>query len=138
VREFALHGASIGWIARTRDGLEGARREVEVAGGRALVLPTDVAKSEQVEVAAAAVKRQFGSIDVWVNNAMVSVLSPAIHMTAEKFHRRHLSRVRIRHPGFAWRRNRPIGAGSIGRQALTRPERSRHEEDSCIKVRLMP
>lgn len=87
VREFARHGASIGLIARSRDGLEGARREVEAAGGRALVLPTDVAKSEQVEEAAAAVERQFGPIDVWVNNAMVSVLSPAIHMTAEEFRR---------------------------------------------------
>jgi NAD(P)-dependent dehydrogenase (short-subunit alcohol dehydrogenase family) len=87
VREFARHGASIGLIARSRDGLEGARREVEAAGGEALVLPTDVAQPEQVEEAAAAVERQLGSIDVWVNNAMVSVLSPAIHMAAEEFRR---------------------------------------------------
>ena len=37
-REFARHGASVGLIARGRDGLEAARREVEKLGGRALVL----------------------------------------------------------------------------------------------------
>ncbi|HEY4676368.1 MAG TPA: SDR family NAD(P)-dependent oxidoreductase, partial [Candidatus Angelobacter sp.] len=52
VREFAKHGARIGLIARGTDGLEEARREVEAAGGRALVLPVDVAKAADVEAAA--------------------------------------------------------------------------------------
>ncbi|MBA2487004.1 MAG: SDR family oxidoreductase [Nitrospira sp.] len=87
VREFARQGAWIGLIARSREGLEGARREVEAAGGRAVALPTDVAHPEQVEAAAAAVERQLGPIDVWVNNAMVSVLSPAMQITPEEFRR---------------------------------------------------
>ena len=37
VREFAKHGAWVGLIARGRDGLEAARREVEAEGGKALV-----------------------------------------------------------------------------------------------------
>ncbi|HND02679.1 MAG TPA: SDR family NAD(P)-dependent oxidoreductase, partial [Nitrospira sp.] len=87
VREFAREGAWIGLVARSRDGLEGARKEVEAAGGRALVLPTDVAYPDQVEAAAAMVERRFGPIDVWVNNAMASVLSPALKMTAEEYQR---------------------------------------------------
>lgn len=87
VREFARHGAHIGLLARGRDGLEAARREVEEVGGKALVLPTDVADAEQVEAAAAAVEQQFGPIDVWVNNAMTSVFSPAKEMTPEEFRR---------------------------------------------------
>jgi NAD(P)-dependent dehydrogenase (short-subunit alcohol dehydrogenase family) len=86
-REFAVRGAAIGLIARGRDGLEGARREVQMLGGRALVLPCDVADAEQVEAAADAVERSFGPIDVWINNAMVSVLSPAKEMTAEEYKR---------------------------------------------------
>ncbi|MDQ6808722.1 MAG: SDR family NAD(P)-dependent oxidoreductase, partial [Verrucomicrobiota bacterium] len=43
VREFAHRGADLGLIARGRDGLEAARREVERCGGRALVLALDVA-----------------------------------------------------------------------------------------------
>ena len=87
VREFAREGAWIGLVARSRDGLEGARKEVEVAGGRALVLPTDVAYPDQVDGAAEMVERRFGPIDVWVNNAMASVLSPAMKMTAEEYQR---------------------------------------------------
>lgn len=87
VREFARYGAQIGLVARSRDGLEGARREVEAAGSRALVIPTDVADPDQVEAAADAVERRFGPIDVWVNNAMASILSPAIDITAEEFRR---------------------------------------------------
>ncbi|MEP6955443.1 MAG: SDR family oxidoreductase [Chthoniobacterales bacterium] len=87
VREFARRGAHIGLLARGHEGLEGARREVEAAGGKALVLPTDVADAEQVEAAAEQVERAFGPIDVWVNNAMVSVFSPIKEMTALEFRR---------------------------------------------------
>src|SRR5579871_940842 len=87
VREFARHGAWVGLIARGRDGLEGARREVEAMGGKALVLPTDVADAEQVEAAAERVEAKLGPIDIWVNYAMASVFSPIKQMTAEEFKR---------------------------------------------------
>jgi short-subunit dehydrogenase len=86
-RAFARQGASVGLLARGLDGLEGARREVEALGGRALVLPTDVADPEAVEAAASAVEREFGPIDVWVNNAMASVFSPVKQMKAEEYRR---------------------------------------------------
>jgi NAD(P)-dependent dehydrogenase (short-subunit alcohol dehydrogenase family) len=87
VREFAKHRARIGLLARNREALETARAEVEAAGGEALVLPTDVAHAEQVEAAAEAVEKEFGAIDIWINNAMVSVFSPAKEMSAEEFKR---------------------------------------------------
>src|SRR5204863_9674711 len=52
VRAFARQGADIGLLARGVDGLEAARCEVEAAGGRALMLPADVAEADQVEAAA--------------------------------------------------------------------------------------
>ena len=87
VRVFAREGAHVGLLARGREGLEGARREVEELGGHALVVPTDVANAEQVERAAEAVEREFGPIDIWVNNAMVSVFSPVKEMTPEDYRR---------------------------------------------------
>lgn len=84
---FARQGAHIGLLARGRDGLEGARQDVESAGGRALVLPADVAEADQVEAAAAAMEHEFGPIDIWVNNAMTSVFSPVKEMNAEEFRR---------------------------------------------------
>ncbi len=86
-REFAKRGAHIGLIARGRDGLEATRHEVEQAGGRALVLPLDVADAAAVEAAAEQVERELGAIDIWVNNAMVSVFSPIKEMTPEEFRR---------------------------------------------------
>lgn len=87
VREFAKHGASIALIARGIDGLEGARSEVEAAGGQALVFPIDVADSKLVDDAAAEVERRLGPIDVWVNCAMVTVLAPTKDMTADEYRR---------------------------------------------------
>jgi NAD(P)-dependent dehydrogenase (short-subunit alcohol dehydrogenase family) len=86
-REFAREGARVALVARGRDGLEAARREVEELGGRALVLPLDVADHEAVERAAARVERELGPIDVWVNNAMLSVFSPVREMRAEEYRR---------------------------------------------------
>jgi NAD(P)-dependent dehydrogenase (short-subunit alcohol dehydrogenase family) len=87
VREFASHGAHIGLIARGTEGLEAARREVEAAGGKALVLPLDVADPAAVEAAADRVERELGPIDIWVNDAMTSVFSPIKKMTGEEFRR---------------------------------------------------
>src|SRR3954452_15309699 len=87
VRAFAKAGYDIGLIARGEDGLRGAAREVEEAGRRALVLPLDVSDAAAVEAAAATVERELGPIDVWVNNAMLSVFSPVKEMKAAEFER---------------------------------------------------
>lgn len=87
VRRFARKGARIGLIARGRDGLEGARREVEEAGGTALVLPTDVADFAQVSAAAAAVEQRLGPIDAWINVAMTSVFAPVKETRPEEYAR---------------------------------------------------
>jgi NAD(P)-dependent dehydrogenase (short-subunit alcohol dehydrogenase family) len=87
VRRFAADGARIALLARGGDGLEAARREVEAAGGQALVVPTDVADAAQVEAAAAVAEARFGPIDIWINNAMASVFSPVHQMEAEEYRR---------------------------------------------------
>lgn len=87
VREFAKHGAHIGLLARGEAGLEGARHDVEAAGGKALVVPTDVSDAEAVEAAASKVEDAFGPIDIWVNDAMTTVFSPVKEMTAKEYKR---------------------------------------------------
>jgi NAD(P)-dependent dehydrogenase (short-subunit alcohol dehydrogenase family) len=86
-REFGRHGASVGLISRDADRLNTAKEEIEKSGGRALVLPLDVADSQAVERAAQQVEQEFGPIDVWVNNAMVSVFSPVEEMEPEEYKR---------------------------------------------------
>lgn len=86
-RAFARRGASVALLARGTDGLEGAREDVEALGGRALVLPVDVADADAVERAAARVEEELGRIDVWVNNAMTVVFAPFKDLTPEEFQR---------------------------------------------------
>ncbi|MGH9321416.1 MAG: SDR family oxidoreductase [Vicinamibacteria bacterium] len=85
--EFARRGARVALFARGREGLEGARRDVERLGGEGLVLVGDVADAARVEEAAGEVEDRFGPIDVWVNNSMASVFSPVSQMTPEEYRR---------------------------------------------------
>ena len=84
---FAKEGYDVGLIARGEAGLDGARRDVEAAGRRALVLPLDVADADAVMQAAHRVERELGPIDVWVNNAMTAVLGQVRDTTAADFRR---------------------------------------------------
>src|SRR5947199_6233224 len=86
-RAFGKRGAKVGLIARGKDGLEGAKREIEQLGGEAIVLPLDVADENALEQAADEVERTFGPIDIWVNNAMLSVFSPIMEMKPEEYRR---------------------------------------------------
>jgi NAD(P)-dependent dehydrogenase (short-subunit alcohol dehydrogenase family) len=86
-KRFAQDGAAIGLIARSPEALEGARRDVEAAGGRALVLPCDVSDADALDTAAGAVEDAFGPIDVWVNNAMTTVFAPFMEVEADEYRR---------------------------------------------------
>jgi len=86
-RLFGKRGAAVGLLARGEAGLKAAKQEIEERGGQALVVPTDVSDPEQVEMAAQAVEREFGPIDIWVNNAMVSVFAPVHEITPEEYQR---------------------------------------------------
>jgi NAD(P)-dependent dehydrogenase (short-subunit alcohol dehydrogenase family) len=112
---FAAEGAQVGLLARGADGLDGARRDVEAAGGRALAVPTDVANADAVEAAAATVETELGPIDVWVNCAMASIFAFTWDIEPEEFRRA----TEVVYLGFVWgtqaalRRMRPRNRGTI-------------------------
>jgi NAD(P)-dependent dehydrogenase (short-subunit alcohol dehydrogenase family) len=114
-RRFAGPGVNVGLVARGRDALEATRREVEDAGGRALVLPTDVADAAAVEAAADAVEEAFGPIDIWINNAMATVFAFLWDVTPDEFRRAN----EVTYFGSVWglqaalRRMRPRDRGTI-------------------------
>ncbi|MCK9518766.1 MAG: SDR family oxidoreductase [Dehalococcoidia bacterium] len=86
-KAFAREGYNVGLIARGRDGLEGAKREVEDLGTQCRDYRADVASAAAIEDAADYFERELGPIDIWVNNAMTSVLAPVKETTAEEFRR---------------------------------------------------
>src|SRR5690349_16854488 len=81
------HARRVVLVTGASAGLAGRRREVDEAGGEGLDLQADVSDAAQVEKAAAEAERVLGPIDVWVNNAMVSVFSPVKETTPEEFRR---------------------------------------------------
>lgn len=84
---FGARGAKVALLARGRAGLDGAAKEVERAGGTALAIQCDVADADAVEAAATQVEDELGPIDVWINNAMVTVLSRTWDNTPEDYRR---------------------------------------------------
>jgi len=87
VREFAAQGYDVGLLARGQAGLEAAARDVERAGGRAVILPADVSQFDQVDAAAVHAEAELGPIDVWVNDAMTTVFSPTWDIKPADFQR---------------------------------------------------
>src|SRR5438309_1309918 len=112
---FGRRKAKVGLIARGRDGLEAAKREIEAAGGEAIVLPLDVADHDAVDRAASEVERAFGPIDIWINNAMASVFSPIMEMQADEYRRV----TEVTYLGYVWgtlaalKRMKPRDRGAI-------------------------
>src|SRR3990170_2064619 len=68
--EFAKQGAKVVLIARDTAQLEATTKEVEVHGGRPLPICADISDPEKIEEVTTRIEREFGPIDVWINNAM--------------------------------------------------------------------
>src|SRR5690242_19784460 len=86
-RALGREGARVGLIARNEEALQHAAEEVRALGGEALVLPLDVSDADAVAQAARRVVDTWGRIDVWINDAMVSVFSPVAEMRPEEYER---------------------------------------------------
>jgi NAD(P)-dependent dehydrogenase (short-subunit alcohol dehydrogenase family) len=84
---FARAGARIGLIARDAAALAEVRSEIAQLGGQAFAAPADVADPAAVREAADRIVAALGPIDVWVNNAMVTVFSPFTEMSPAEFKR---------------------------------------------------
>ena len=112
---FAAEGAQLGLVARDPERLEVATRAVERRGGRALVLPADVADADAVEAAAEQAESELGPIDVWVNNAMATLYAPLWETAPAEFRRA----TEVTYLGSVWgtmaalRRMRPRDRGTI-------------------------
>ena len=87
VREFARGGADVAILARGRERIDAAVREVEGEGGRALGIEVDVADGTAVEAAAERVERELGPIDIWVNNAFAGIFSTFMDMSWAEYER---------------------------------------------------
>jgi len=86
-QRFAARGDRVALLARGVDGLDGAARDVEEAGGTPLPLQVDVADYDAVDGAATTIEEQLGPIDVWVNDAFSSVFATFLDTKPDEFRR---------------------------------------------------
>ena len=86
-RAFGAEGAGVALVARDADGLEAAAFEVRNAGGSAMTFAADVADAGALELAADQVAAEWGGIDIWVNDAMLSVFAPVVEITPDEYRR---------------------------------------------------
>jgi short-subunit dehydrogenase len=70
--------------ARRKEVLEEVAGEVRAAGGKALVVTTDVSIPEQVQHLADAAVKEFGDVDVWINNAGIATIGPFSEVPLEE------------------------------------------------------
>lgn len=87
VRELASRGFDVAVLARGRAGLEGAVRDVQKRGRRALAVPADVADLDAVRRAAERTEEELGEIGVWVNAAFAGSLAFSWDTPPEEFRR---------------------------------------------------
>jgi NAD(P)-dependent dehydrogenase (short-subunit alcohol dehydrogenase family) len=86
-QEFARKGWRVALVARGLARLEATAEDVRRLGGEALVLPADVADADAVNDVADKVQAAWGGIDLWINNAMVTVFGPVSAIGPDEFKR---------------------------------------------------
>lgn len=83
----AAQGATMVVAARRKDRLDALVRKIVGDGGTALALQADVTKRQEVEAMIAQAVRQFGKIDVLVNNAGLMAIAPLSAVKVDEWER---------------------------------------------------
>jgi NAD(P)-dependent dehydrogenase (short-subunit alcohol dehydrogenase family) len=85
---FAREGAHVLLLARARKALEEVDDRVRAGGGKATLIPLDLADGKAIDALGPSLYERFGRLDVLVGNAAIlGRLSPLTHVPAEHWER---------------------------------------------------
>jgi len=84
-RRFGREGALVVVNDTKADGLEAVAADVRAAGSKALVVAGDVTKKADCELMVGAAVREFGRLDILINNAGINRDAMAAKMTEEQW-----------------------------------------------------
>src|SRR5437870_4036441 len=83
----ARNGARVVLAARTESQLRAVREEIEILGGMALDVVTDITSESDVITLLRKSVEQFGRLDIVINNAGIGVFGPLAEATTEQWDR---------------------------------------------------
>ena len=84
---FLREGASVVISGSSKDHLDAATKSLTSYSGRVSAVQADVRRYEDVERLMATAARDFGGLDILINNAGVGVFKPVAETTVEEWHR---------------------------------------------------
>jgi gluconate 5-dehydrogenase len=84
-RAYAQSGAKVALLARRKDKLAGVADEIRKAGGQAVTVECDVSKEESCKAAVTEVIREYGRIDILLNNAGVAQRGSVETLTVDEW-----------------------------------------------------
>jgi NAD(P)-dependent dehydrogenase (short-subunit alcohol dehydrogenase family) len=79
------HGATIALVARNREALEGAKGELESAGGTAHIFVADVTREEDVLRIEKEVSSQVGKVQILINNAGTNIRKNLVDFSLDEW-----------------------------------------------------
>lgn len=82
---FAEAGADVVVTARTTSEIEQVAAQIEKLGRKALAVPTDITKEDQVQAMVDKTVARFGKVDILVNNAGISVVKPLVEQSLDEW-----------------------------------------------------
>ena len=88
-KRLGAEGASVAVLDCDREGAEETTKMIAGEGGKAILVPTDVTEESSVESAVGATVKEFGKLDIFINNAGIVIMANAADTTIEDWDRVH-------------------------------------------------
>ncbi len=84
-RDFADEGAKVVLASRNIEKLESIAKDIRSGGNKAMAVQVDVSKSDEVQAMVDETMKEFGTIDILVNNAALAMLKNLVDTTEEEW-----------------------------------------------------
>lgn len=85
-KSYAAAGAHVVLLARTVGGLEETDDAIRAAGGKATLMPADLAEHDKIDALGPTLLQHFGGLDIFVGNAgYLATLGPIAHTSVKEW-----------------------------------------------------
>ncbi len=90
----AKEGATVVLASRNKEMLEKTQKEIESFGGRAIAIPADISKEEEISYLFDKIRERFDKLDILVNNAAIMITGKVADFSLEDYDKMMQSNLR--------------------------------------------